>query len=1192
MKIRTLFLKAFGPFTDAVLDFSGPANLHLVYGRNEAGKSSALRAMTDLRYGIPPRSRDDFVHEFKGLLLAGCFEDGTGRPVGLARRKGNKDPLMAADPATGAPLAGTPHSSISPDIVLALTGGVAREQFDTMYGLNSQHLRKGGQLLVQGEGELGAALFEASTGSAGIKLLLQTLQADARHYFVPKGQLPVLNEAARQLEEARQSYKQAVTKPDQWKALKRSHDEAQARLAELRQQLSSQRRRIEELTELRAVEPLLRELDLADRQWGEASGHVALPANARECRLAASADQIRWQCAVAEADDALADCQDRLLALKIDPVLLSHAPAIDRLEADLSLINRQRDIRLELQTATDEQARQLLLRAQRMLPGDEIVTHLDAFFSQTPSAADQAGLLHVLEAHQALTFELQHLQARLAIDSGKLTQLQRAALAPPAPGLHNALMLALAQAQALGSAQQRQADGLVGLGTEQRKLDRLLSDLGLASPEQLVLSRWLAAAEIDGWERERSELLSLSLLLANQFEQLQADLAFQQRRSLGLAAAGEVVTADTLRQARVLREAGWQAVRAVFIDSGAQAEQAPGGTTPALNGLPARFEHSQAESDRQADLLREGAQRAAEVAECAQRIAEMMQALASLASAQEEQTTALVSLDARWQAALLRLGIAAQTPAGVREWQAVRKTALDGHERLVQATLAQALLTQQMAAACQALSTTLAALEHGPQQVSTLALDALIALGTAADRKLVMQQAAVERWQADVASLAHSLQADQARSADLMQSLASSRTALDQSGGPLFLEPGAFVPAIKARLAELQQWATDHQMHASQQQQLRQMQAGDKGVADLAASLARQLGEPVRKPVQTWLDGLAQRLVSSRQAASMAAALEQKALEESKRRQRALSDLENVRLVLEQLVRQAGVEHPGQLPDAESRADLRHAVRLRLQGLQEQLESTSRKTSAVLRQELASLDSAAIELEKQGCSARRDQLEVAEQTAVEAEQAARAALARVDTSGEAAQAKEEMEAAIARYRAGVRPWAQLKLAEALLGEALRRHREKAQGPVVALAGDYFKLMTGGRFERLVVDADSDLPQLLAQPAQGKPMEISALSEGTADQLYLALRLAALQLQRKPDRMMPLVLDDVFMTADDERAAHMFGALAKFAAASQVLIFTHHHHLLELAAGAVGDGRLRIHRLDASVVPHPGGRRSL
>ena len=1189
MKIRTLFLKAFGPFTDAVLDFSGPANLHLVYGPNEAGKSSALRAMTDLRYGIPSRSRDDFVHDFKGMLLAGCFEDSAGRTVGLARRKGNKDPLMAADPTTGAPLANSPLTPVSPEIVLALTGGVAREQFDTMYGLDSQHLRKGGQMLVQGEGELGAALFEASTGAAGIKQMLQTLQADARHYFVPRGQLPVLNEAARQLEEARQRYRQAVTKPDQWKALKRGHDDAQARLAEVRQQLAGQRRRIEELAELRAVEPLLCELDLAERQWLEASGHVALPGDAREVRLAAIADQTRAQCAVSEADDAIAACRHRLLALRIDPLVLRHAPAIDRLEADLLSVGRQRDLRRKLQTTTDEQARQLRLQAQRMLPANQTVAGLDAFFGHTPSSADHAGLLRALEAHQELTFELQHLHARLAADGGKLVQLQRAAVEQPAPQLHRALMLALAQAQALGGAQQRQLEAQVGLDTEQRKLDAMLRNLGLQSAEQLLLSRWLASAEVDAWEQERNDWRSLSALTAGQVEQLQVDLAFQERRSLGLAAAGEVVTAGTLRQARLAREQGWQAVRAVFIDPGAVAPavQVHGGNA-AANALPARFEQHQAESDRQADLLREGAQRAAEVAECGQRIADMTQSLAELTTAQQKQAKALALLDVRWQAALPGLGVAVQTPAGVREWQALRKTALDGHERLAQAALAHALLTQQMATACQDLSAALSALAvlgPGPQPAG-LALDALLSLGVAEDRKLVMLQAAVELWQTNVASLAHSLQADQARAADLTQSLQTSRIALDQSAKGLFLEPGTVVQAIKARLAELQKWAYDYQLHASELQQLRQMQAGDQAVADMAACLGLALGEPVREPADHWFDGLAQRLVDSREAAQAKGMLELKEREELARRRRAAADLEQARLTLERLISQAQVQHAEQLPDAEMRADLRLAVHLRLQGLGEQLERTSRKSAAVLRQELASLDSAAIELEKQGCSARRDQLEAAEQLAIEAEQAARAALAQIDTSGEAATAKEEMESAIARYRAGVRPWAQLKLAEALLGEALRRHRDKAQGPVVALAGDYFRRMTGGRFERLVVSADSDTPLLLAQPAQGKAMEISALSEGTADQLYLALRLAALELQRKPERMMPLVLDDVFMTADDERAAHMFGALARFAAGSQVLVFTHHHHLLEVAAGAVGASGLQIHRLETSLAFKP------
>ena len=223
MKIRQLFLKAFGPFTNTTLDFSGSANLHVVYGPNEAGKSSALRAMADLRYGIHPRSTDGFIHGPTNLRLAGVFEDAARRSVGLARRKGNKDTLLLADFTTGEPIAG---SQVAPDVLLALTGGVAREQFVTMYGLDSVHLRQGGEMLIRGEGELGAALFEASTGSAGIKAILETLQADAKKYFAARGTTTVLVEAARQLDEARQRYKEALTKPEQWKALNRAHEDA------------------------------------------------------------------------------------------------------------------------------------------------------------------------------------------------------------------------------------------------------------------------------------------------------------------------------------------------------------------------------------------------------------------------------------------------------------------------------------------------------------------------------------------------------------------------------------------------------------------------------------------------------------------------------------------------------------------------------------------------------------------------------------------------------------------------------------------------------------------------------------------------------------------------------------------------------------------------------------------------------
>ena len=1182
MKIRKLFLKAFGPFTGAALDFSGPANLHLIYGPNEAGKSSALRAMTDLRYGIPARSKDDFVHEFKDMGLAGCFEDVAGRAVGLARRKGNKDPLTSADPATGAPLPGLAISPISPDVLLALTGGVAREQFETMYGLNSLHLRKGGQMLIQGEGELGAALFEASTGSAGIKQMLQTLQLDSRKYFIPKGQLPILNEAARQLEEARQRYKLAVTKPDQWKALKRVHEEARSRLAEVREQLAGRRRRFAAMTELRAVAPLLRELDLVLAAWEKIQGHVALPAEARERRLAALQSQAQAQGLLAQATEAMAECGLSLQALKIEPLLLAHAPAIDRLVTELLLVRREQVGRLKLQAGADHDAGQLMLQAERMTQAaGKTVPSLDAFFGQTPSLAEQAELERTLDAFQAVTLDSQHVLVRQDASGRKLALMQQAVIDEPALLLQQELTLALGQAQSLGDAPARLAGLQAEMNGEQRKLDRSLSDLGLTSAGQLALSHGLSFAKIDAYERERGELLKQLALSQSQLEQLQTDLSAQQRRRRELAATGEVVTAATLHYSRIVRNEGWQTIRAVFIDAKVQTRSDDLSTRQSV--LPDEFERLQLQADRQADLLREGARRAAEIAECEQRISDMTPAFADLRLVKTGLDRSLAVLDQQWHQTLSSLGLPGVASANVREWLSVRQTALERSGRLTQTMQAHALLQQQMADASNSLVAALAALAVLEQMASRAepqldALIALVALGAAVDRDLAATRAAAQRRSADIASLQLDLQADTASAAELARQLQGCQSAIDAHRHRLYLNQGAQAETIKARLAELRRWVNDYQVHAGQRQQLDQMKAGEAAAANAVHALGKLLHEPVGEHQGAWLDALTSRLEQSREAAKLKAGLERRQAEETKRQQGAIFDLNQAAKILQGLVAQASVADTDALPDAEARSDRRREVGVRLQNLTDQLARTSPKSLVFLREELADLDSVALDLEKQTCQASIVLLEADEALAIDDEQVARVALAQIDTSDEAAQAREEMEAAIARYRSGVRPWAQLKLAEALLAEALRRYREKAQGPVVELAGNYFRLMTGGRFARLLIDDNGDTPVLLAQPVQGKPMDISALSEGTADQLYLALRLAALELQRKPERMMPLVLDDVFMTSDDERAAQMFRALEKFAATAQVLLFTHHQHLLDIASEAVAENKLRVHRL--------------
>lgn len=1168
MKIRQLFLKAFGPFTNTTLDFSGPANLHVIYGSNEAGKSSALRAMADLRYGIPAQSTDNFVHGFKEMRLAGVFEDGSGRQLGLARRKGNRDTLLMSDIVTSEPIAG---GLVAPDVLLALTGGVAREQFATMYGLDSQHLRGGGDALIRGEGELGAAMFEASTGSAGIKAILETLQNDTKKYFAPKSTTSVLIEATRQLDEAKQRYKQAVTKPDQWKTLTRTHEDAVSRLADVRKQLAGQRRRQAELTELRVVEPLLRQLDQASNQWLEVQNSVVLPVDARERRLAVLQKQSQANTVLLEVDEVLAQCQKVDQSLHVEALLLTHATAIDRLTTDLSAVRQGTDTRVRLVASTEAQAQKLLLQAARMTEPVRPIKSLDELFRQLLSAAGQTELEGRIAQFQAQTLALQHAQDQLRASSNKLELLKRETLEAPDALLHQALSLALKQAQSFGDAEKRLAELQGSSTTARRKLERNLAELGFTSAEQLKVTRSLSVSEIDAFEREHTELSKRLALSADQVKQIGADLLTQQLRRTSLAAAGEVVTADTLKNARLQRDASWQGIRAAYIDC------ASGAPDLSTLGLPAAFERSQGDADRQADLLREGAKRAAEVSECEQRITEMTKALVGLQTTQSAHTNSLSTLDAAWQKTLKLVGVPQGTAAQVRAWLTGRQSALDQLDRLEDATQGHSDFAQQVTQASHILLAALLALVQSvPGNSHSLAT--LMTLGTSCERELVEAKVAMTRRANDMRVLAQEVQDAQKEEADLSEKLLANRGALDAACNQLFLAVGVTPEAIKARLAELQRWGNDYQLHYETLMQLKQLQASEAEVTRSAKALSELLQESDWVHVEPWFDGLSQRLALSRDAQTRRNTLNATVEKETQRRQRAQDDLDAATQNMALLMQQAGTQKAEELPDAEAQSERCRDVARQLETLKSQLNSASAKDAATLRADLVNLDTVSIEQEKQTGALQIERLEVDEQAAITAEQDTRMALAGVDTSDKAAHAREEMEAAIARYRAGVRPWAQLKLAQALLGEALRRYREKAQGPLIELASEYFNAMTGGRFVGLWVDDDSGSPVLKAKPALGTPVAVNALSEGTADQLYLALRLAALQVQRRADRMMPLVLDDVFITSDDERAAHVFQALEKFAVQGQVLVFTHHQHLVDIAARTVQPGALRVHQL--------------
>lgn len=174
-----------------------------------------------------------------------------------------------------------------------------------------------------------------------------------------------------------------------------------------------------------------------------------------------------------------------------------------------------------------------------------------------------------------------------------------------------------------------------------------------------------------------------------------------------------------------------------------------------------------------------------------------------------------------------------------------------------------------------------------------------------------------------------------------------------------------------------------------------------------------------------------------------------------------------------------------------------------------------------------------------------------------------------------------------------RRWVVLKLASGLLASSLETYREKQADPVMQRAGVIFSELTGGRFARLLqVYDDNDDLRLAAERAGGERVELAGLSEGTGDQLYLALRLAFLEDYSSRNEPAPLVLDDIFQTFDDERTAAGLHALAQLGAnptspASsprtgegktgegrggsrfQTLLFTHQKSLVDIAERELG-----------------------
>lgn len=165
---------------------------------------------------------------------------------------------------------------------------------------------------------------------------------------------------------------------------------------------------------------------------------------------------------------------------------------------------------------------------------------------------------------------------------------------------------------------------------------------------------------------------------------------------------------------------------------------------------------------------------------------------------------------------------------------------------------------------------------------------------------------------------------------------------------------------------------------------------------------------------------------------------------------------------------------------------------------------------------------------------------------------------RMEGAGDPAELAARQEKLTGELERLGREYDALCLAIETLEQAEQEIQSRFSPRINQLAGEYMSRMTGGRYDRVMLDQSMTVTARETGDPVSRPL--GALSAGTADQLYLAVRLAITQLLLPEDA--PVVLDDTLTAMDDSRMAEAMALLLELAQTRQIILFSCHTRELE------------------------------
>lgn len=1150
MRLRELNLLAYGKFTDCELQFPrGEHDFHVIIGPNEAGKSTVRRAIRELLFGMERQSPLGFLHPQSDLKLRAVLEAATGK-LEFIRTKQQKSLRSLVDE----PL---------PDGYLAAAlGDLTEEAFIHLHSLDHTALVKGGRGIVDPSTSVSQMLFQAASGLEGFAAVRDSLRERSAELFSARSKKNEYGAASERLASAQKMLKEIQVRSKDWVQASEALDNARSALsterknrAELEQLRSAWERSRRLGSRIEQYDELLQELaDLGETLAFTANAQATLEQGITELNTAEGIIQTR------ESD--VQARQEELAALELDERVTELAAEVTQLaqlcgqcvKYPTDIASRQNEVQLWLREALAH-AKQFGWgegeeEIRSRVPQDKVLRTLESLLKERGA---------LIEAERGANETQNRQQQTLDAVNQKLQDLGDSSYDP-------AVEVALNQALPYKSSVAKERTLRAAAETAKTKLVNALTAFGrpaldIDKVRQLQLPSRERVTSIKAARQAIASQLSLRQSRAEESLLSARALELQVRQ---FEAGNKVVTAAEVGVARRERDSVWGDIKA--------------GALAVADGAP-RLDANMRLADELADARTLSESAAASL----QGLRDQHQAAKEQADSQaklaEDKQRELDEFDASWTEQTTQWGIAGIELEDMHDWLAKRDAVLAAADEL-QAKDSELRLEQEVAEDVgKALATAMA--KAGIEVAQNMGLAQMVAraeeyVEEAKTQRVTKQGLLLQQADAKVA-LEQAKQAVASKAEAVIQW--NGRWSAALAAANLQVTDTAEVEAAIYAGREIRQLLAkvdDHRVS-----RIDMMEAELELLGNTARELAQELApELLQGKPQEISQALTTRLQRARTQADKHASATNALNEAQRLLTEAKARAELVKRAMGPVLQLAQVEDPLLALPLVERAD-------RKRHLQQEIHSA--KLAIERDSDALNLDKLRLELQEHPpveapgkIQDIKDRLEESDRTMtqlVQAEVTARQAFEAIDGSEKAAIAEAQRQEAIADMSTAGEEYVQLATASALLKWAVDRYRDRKQGPLLERASSIFESLTIGSFRKLRIDYDQTPPALLAYRSEGAPVKVEGLSDGTRDQLFLSLRIAALELQSEQGEPVPFIADDLFINFDDERSKAGLKALWNLSKKTQVIFLSHQEHLLPVVESLFP--QVNVLRLEAS-----------